>query len=99
MENFTISKEKSDIELDILVQYLSIESYWAKGRSKDIIRKSIDNSICYSAILNGKIIGQITKQFIGIKKEILCIVQTVVVKLTKTRLFASNVVMLSRNPD
>lgn len=39
-----ISFEKSDVNLGKLVIWLSEESYWAHGRSAEIIEKSLENS-------------------------------------------------------
>ena len=57
MENFKISKNRSDIDLDILYDYLSLQSYWGKGRSRQTIEKSVQNSVCYCGLLDGRFIG------------------------------------------
>ena len=46
MEYF-ISTDKSKINTDAVHDFLSNRSYWAKGRSKERVEKSIENSICY----------------------------------------------------
>jgi len=57
MEKIEISKNKKDINIDIVTNYLRNESYWAKGRSINKIQISIDNSICYSLFLKKDFIG------------------------------------------
>ena len=48
MENtFYISTNKSQLDVEIIFDYLSNHSYWAKGRSRETIEKSIDNSLCF----------------------------------------------------
>ena len=48
MENtFYISTDKSQLDVDIIFDYLSNHSYWAKGRSMETIEKSIKNSLCF----------------------------------------------------
>ena len=48
MENtFYISTDKSQLEVDVIFDYLSNHSYWAKGRSRETIEKSISNSLCF----------------------------------------------------
>ena len=57
MKNIIISKDKKDIDLEKLVKYISKESYWGKNRDVEIIVKSIENSLCYSVLLDGEFIG------------------------------------------
>ena len=57
MKNIIISKDKKDIDLEKLVKYISKESYWGKNRDAEIIVKSIENSLCYSVLLDGEFIG------------------------------------------
>ena len=60
MENiingFIISDDKKMIQLQRVKELLST-SYWAENRSLDTIKKSIKNSICFGAYLNGKQVG------------------------------------------
>jgi GNAT superfamily N-acetyltransferase len=44
---YTISTDKSKINIEAVHDYLCHRSYWAKGRSVERVRKSIDNSICF----------------------------------------------------
>ena len=44
---YTISTDKSKIKIEAVHDYLCHRSYWAKGRSVERVRKSIDNSICF----------------------------------------------------
>lgn len=41
-----ISMDKSKLDIPYIHKYLSEESYWAKGRSFELVEKSIENSIC-----------------------------------------------------
>lgn len=52
-----ITDDKSKIDLKEVIDFLQNRSYWAKGRSKDRIIKSIENSHCYGVYLNDKMIG------------------------------------------
>ena len=45
--NFYISADKSKLNIDLIYDYLSNRSYWAKGRNKEIIATSISHSICF----------------------------------------------------
>lgn len=45
--NYSISTEKSKLNVEAIHDYLCHKSYWAKGRSLENVKKSIDNSICF----------------------------------------------------
>jgi GNAT superfamily N-acetyltransferase len=47
MNDYHISTDKSKLDLDTIDNYLSKRSYWAKGRSREKIVKSIQNSLCF----------------------------------------------------
>ena len=44
-----ISTDSSKMDADLIHTYLSQKSYWAQGRSKDLVKKSIANSLCFGA--------------------------------------------------
>lgn len=52
-----ISTERSDVDLDWLHAALSERSYWALGRSRELVERSIANSLCFSAFDGHRQIG------------------------------------------
>jgi len=44
---YTISTDKSRLNIEAIHDYLCHKSYWAKGRSFDRVKRSIDNSTCF----------------------------------------------------
>jgi GNAT superfamily N-acetyltransferase len=46
-DGYTISTEKTRIDIPLVHKYLSQHSYWAKGRPRDIVERSIENSLCF----------------------------------------------------
>ena len=55
MSGIVISTDKISLDIPMIHQYLSECSYWAKGRSFEIVQKSIVNSLCFGAYdLDGK---------------------------------------------
>lgn len=54
---YHISTEPSKLDLDFIHHYLSQQSYWAKGRSKELVKRSIDNSLCFGLYEDVKQIG------------------------------------------
>ena len=56
MEEIIISDDKSKLDVVLIHKFLTI-SYWAKGRTIDEVKKSIDNSICFGIYKNDNQIG------------------------------------------
>lgn len=55
---YSISTDKSKLDVNAIHNYLCHKSYWAKGRSLERVRKSIDNSICFGLYdANDKMLG------------------------------------------
>jgi len=57
MENITISTDKSKLDISLIHQFLSHESYWAKGIPIEIVKRSIDNSLCFGVFKDNKQVG------------------------------------------
>jgi len=53
---YLISSDTSLIDLDVVHSFLT-ESYWAKGVSRDIVARSVENSICFGAYKDGQQVG------------------------------------------
>ena len=55
---YIISTDKSKLDINVIHDFLSSKSYWAKGRSLDNVKKSIDNSMCFGLYNNtGQLLG------------------------------------------
>jgi N-acetylglutamate synthase-like GNAT family acetyltransferase len=54
--NYSISSERSKIDLDFVHGYLS-RSYWAEDIPKEIVAKSIENSLCFGIYKNNQQVG------------------------------------------
>lgn len=55
---FEISTNKPKLNIEFIWNYLSNESYWAEGRSLAIVKKSIENSLCFGVYLSdGRQVG------------------------------------------
>lgn len=54
---FTISDDRSRLDIDLIFRFLTEEAYWAKNRSEAQMRTSIENSICFGAYLEGMQVG------------------------------------------
>jgi len=54
VQGFYVSMDFSKMDIDFIHDYLSSESYWAKGRSKELVVKSMRNSLCFGLFDNSE---------------------------------------------
>ncbi len=54
---FYISTDKERLDIKLIHDFLNNDSYWAKGRSEETIRKSINNSLCFGVYNGSQQIG------------------------------------------
>jgi GNAT superfamily N-acetyltransferase len=55
--DFLISTDKSKLDIKLIHQYLSEESYWSKNIPLEIVQKSIEGSVCFGLYHQQKQIG------------------------------------------
>ena len=48
-----ISTDPARLDLDLIHEFLQ-SSYWAQGRSRSVVERSIRNSFCFGAYLDGR---------------------------------------------
>ena len=51
-----ISTDKSKLQVDVIHAFLTT-SYWAKGRTLEAVKKTIEHCLCYGVYLNEEQIG------------------------------------------
>lgn len=54
---FLISDDPGRLEVEVIHRYLSQESYWAQGRSREVVERSIANSLCLGVYEDGRQVG------------------------------------------
>jgi GNAT superfamily N-acetyltransferase len=54
--DFTVSTDRTLIDLDVVHGFLT-ECYWAKGIPREVVARSIENSLCFGLYTQGKQIG------------------------------------------
>lgn len=54
---FLISTDKNKLDLKVIHGFLSNDSYWAKGRTIDVVARSVDNSLSFGLYKNHQQIG------------------------------------------
>jgi GNAT superfamily N-acetyltransferase len=55
-DGFVISTEKDKLQLDEIYLYLS-RSYWARGRTREVVALSLQHSLCFGLYKDGRQIG------------------------------------------
>ncbi|MBF9253310.1 GNAT family N-acetyltransferase [Pontibacter sp. 172403-2] len=45
--NFYITTDKDQLDIDLIVDFLQNKSYWASARNRETIERSINNSFCF----------------------------------------------------
>lgn len=56
-DDYTISTDKTRLDIPCIHQYLSERSYWAKGRSLEVVKRSIQHSLCFGVYKAGEQVG------------------------------------------
>ncbi|HHY55827.1 MAG TPA: GNAT family N-acetyltransferase [Chloroflexi bacterium] len=54
---FEISTDRTRLDVDYVHRYLSQECYWAIGRSRAVVEKSLANSLCFGVYDGARQIG------------------------------------------
>lgn len=55
--SYSISTDKSKLDIDCIYEYLAHRSYWAGGRSRETVQKSIQSSLCFGLYKDGQQVG------------------------------------------
>jgi GNAT superfamily N-acetyltransferase len=53
-DDFLISTELERLDVTMIYRFLSEESTWAIGISRDIVERAIDNSLCFGGYVDGR---------------------------------------------
>ena len=56
-EKYLITTDTDKVDIDVVHQYLSEQSYWAKGIPREIVARSVQHSTCFSVLHEGALIG------------------------------------------
>jgi GNAT superfamily N-acetyltransferase len=54
INNYLFSTDKNKLQLNVIHDYLSKESYWAQNMPLELIKESIAGSICFAIYFNNK---------------------------------------------
>jgi GNAT superfamily N-acetyltransferase len=56
-EEFTVSDCRENLDVELIYHFLNSLSYWAKDIPREVIVKSLDNSLCFGLFEGNKQIG------------------------------------------
>ena len=56
-EKYLITTDTDKVDIDVIHQYLSKQSYWAKGIPRETVARSVQHSICFSVLHEDALIG------------------------------------------
>lgn len=45
---YEVSTDPTRLDFEAVYDFLSRESYWARGRARDVVRRSFEHSMCFS---------------------------------------------------
>jgi N-acetylglutamate synthase-like GNAT family acetyltransferase len=56
-DDYTISTDKTKLDLDVIHQFLSQDSYWALNIPRELVQRAIDNSLCFGVYHENQQVG------------------------------------------
>ena len=57
MDSVEITTDPARIDIDCVHRFLSESAYWALGRSRETVERSIAHSLCFSVLVGGRQAG------------------------------------------
>ena len=68
--DFIISTDKSLLDIKLIHNFLSTKSYWAQGRSYEIVKRSIEQSLCFGVYIDIKQKQQLHLEQVGFARVV-----------------------------
>ena len=57
INNYLFSTDKNKLQVSVIHDYLSKESYWAQNMPRDLVKETIAGSVCFGLYFNNQQIG------------------------------------------
>ena len=57
MDDLIVSTDKDRLDIEFIFNFLHNEARWCKGIPRDLVEKSIENSLCFGAYIGSKQVG------------------------------------------
>ncbi len=55
--DYTISTDRSRLDIDLIHRFISNDSYWGKGRAREVVERSIENSLPFGIYKDNEQVG------------------------------------------
>lgn len=52
-----ISTDRDRLDVDVIHRFLAEQSYWARGRSREVVERTIRHSLCFGVYLGPRQVG------------------------------------------
>jgi GNAT superfamily N-acetyltransferase len=56
-DDYSISTDRARLDIELIHAFLSQTSYWATGRSREVVERSIEHSLCFGIYQNSDQVG------------------------------------------
>jgi GNAT superfamily N-acetyltransferase len=56
-DGYVISTDLARLDLDVIHRFLSEDGYWSPGVARDVVERSLENSICFGLYLGEEQVG------------------------------------------
>jgi GNAT superfamily N-acetyltransferase len=53
-DEFRITTDKTELDIDLIHGFLSEQTYWARGIPREVVERSIANSLCFGGFLGAR---------------------------------------------
>ncbi|GAB3712954.1 GNAT family N-acetyltransferase [Spirosoma flavus] len=57
MNDYSISTDKAKLNLDVIHQFLSQEAYWSQNIPLDVVKRAIENAVCFGVYKDDEQVG------------------------------------------
>ncbi|MFY2763800.1 GNAT family N-acetyltransferase [Arenimonas sp. MALMAid1274] len=57
LSGLRISADRADVDFEVVHGFLSREAYWCPGIPRETVERAAANSLCFSALLDGRQVG------------------------------------------
>lgn len=54
---YTISTDRERLDIALIHKFISTASYWGQGRSVEVVKRSVDNSLPFGVYRDGRMVG------------------------------------------
>lgn len=57
LDEYEISTDSTRLDMDVIYNFLAVESYWSPGIPRSIVKRAVQNSLCFGIYHGGALVG------------------------------------------